>query len=485
MGQGFKKFRRRMLLASVWRSVLPGASLALALFAVLLLLYKRMIVPLTPIVATCIAIGAGVVLTAVLFAVLFPYKKRLARKLDRELALREGVQTMLAFADRQDAMMQLQREQTDAKLRATPAKKLKIKHLWTCLLCLVLALGLAVTAFAVPAKLPEPLPLPVDPPFELGEWEKVALQNLIEEVRASTMTEPAKQQTVDVLEELLQALHTTKTQSRMKTLVVDTVVSVRGIVNGAVTLRSFAPIMQAGGSSYTRSLERALAMQDAAAFKQALDGMVTEFGKIDDKQIMIETVHVFSDELKMALRNAGVNEQDALCVAMQTLANKLADIAGKLDAYTLVWGRDNFKDAFETAYVQITKALDGQRYDASMGIYVETRLLEIFGLSVSDLPAGENGEQGPQTPGDYEDDDDDDQTVSDGGLGSGELIVGSQDVIYEPERDEYVKYSEVIDKYNAIFLESKIDGVLSEDVAELIEAYFTALFSPSNKTDKD
>ena len=484
MGRGFGKFRRRMLTAAVWRSVLSGAALAMAVFAVLLLLYKRMILPLTPIASTAIALGAGIVLTALLFAVLFPYKKKLARKLDRELGLREGVQTMLAFKERQDVMMQLQREQTDAKLCQTPAKKLRIKHVWTCLVCFALALGMTVTAFAIPAKLPEPPPESVDPPFELGEWETVALQNLIEEVRASTMTEPAKEQTVASLESLLEALRTTKTESRMKTLVIDTVVNVRGIVDGVVTQRSFSPIMQSGGSAYTRELERAMAKQDATECKQILDGMVAEFEKIDDTQVMIETVHVFSEELKMTLRNAGADEQDALYAAVDTLANKLADIAVKLDAYILIWGRDNFKNAIEVAHVQMTKALTQQRYDADMGIHVETRLLEIFGLSGSDLPAGESGSEGPQTPGDYEDDDDD-RVVSDGGLGSGELILGSQDIIYYPQRDGYVKYSEVIDRYNAIFLESKIDGLLSEEAEELIEAYFAALFSPSNKTDKD
>ena len=480
MGQGFRKFWRRMLLAAVWRSALSGASLALAVFAVLLLLYKRMILPVTPAAATGIALGAGLLLGIVLFAMLFPYKKRLARKLDCELAMREGVQTMLAFRERQDDMMQLQREQTDARLRAIPAKKLKIRHVWTCVVCLTLALGMSVTAFAIPAKLPEPPPAPVDPPFELGEWETIALQNLIQEVRASTMTEAAKEQTVASLEGLLEALRTTKTEGRMKTLVIDTVMAVRGIVDGVVTLRRMSPIMQAGGSPYTRELERAMAKQDASEVKQILEGMVADLGKIDDKQAMIEAVHVFSEELRMVLRNAGADERDALSAAMETLASKLADVAVKLDAYTLIWGRDNIEDAFEVAYVQMTKALTQQRYDADMGVHVETRLLEIFGLSAEDLPAGENGDQGPQTPGDYEEDDDD-QTVSDGGLGSGELIVGSQDVIYDPERNDYVKYSEVIDRYNAIFLESKIDGLLSDDMAELIEAYFTALFSPADK----
>ena len=480
MGQGYRKFKRRMLCACLLRSILPGVSLALAVFAVLFTLYKRMIIPLSPLPAAGIAAGLGLLLWGGLFVALYPYKKRLARKLDKELALRQGVQTMLAFSNRQDDIMVLQREQTDARLQATPVKKLKIKHVWTCFVCFAVAIGLTVTAFAIPVKLPEPPPTPVDPPFELGEWEAVALQDLIREVQESTMTDPAKTQIVEVLQTLLNALYETETESRMKTLVVDTVVSVRGFADGVVTQRSFAPIMSASGSSFTRDLEKALEISDQTAFRQALDGIVAELCEIDDKQLLIETVHVFSEELKMVLRNAGADEQDALYLEIEKLSNGLADAVVTLEKYTLEPGYNKIKDAFGVAYTGMGKAMTQQRYDAEMGAHVESRLLEIFGMSVQDLPGVEGEDEGPQTPGDYEEDDDD-QTITDGGLGSGELIVGTQDIIYDPSREDYVKYSEVIDIYNAIFLENKIDGVLSEEAAALIEAYFTALFSPSNK----
>ncbi|MBQ2806814.1 MAG: hypothetical protein IJF08_07165, partial [Clostridia bacterium] len=155
MGQGYQRFKRRMLHACLLRSILPGASLTLAVFSVLFVLYRRMIIALSPLLSAAIALGAGLVLWAVLFAVLFPYQKRLARKLDRELGLREGVQTMLAFADRQDDMMQLQREQTNRRLLETPIKRLRIRHVWSCIVCFALAICMSVTAFAIPAKQPE------------------------------------------------------------------------------------------------------------------------------------------------------------------------------------------------------------------------------------------------------------------------------------------------------------------------------------------
>ena len=477
MGKGYQKFRQRMLRASLWRSILPGVSLALAVFAVLFVLYKRMILSLSPLAAAGIGAGAGLVLAAILFAALFPYKKRLARKLDRELCMREGVQTMLAFADRQDDIMVLQREQTDQKLLATPPKKLKIKHVWTCVVCFVLAIGLTVTAFAIPAKQPEPPAPPVDPPFSLDEWEAVALADLIREVQQSTMTESARVQTVDALQALLDALRETTTQSRMKSLVVDTVMQVRAISDSVVTLRSFAPILSAGGSPYARDLIRALEIRDQAAFSEAMEKIAASINEDEEFDVAI---HVLSEELKMALRNAGASEQDPLYIELERLANTLANVAAKLQDYTLTWGRMQVTDAFGVAYTQMGKALVQQRYDADMSAHVEARLLEIFGLSVQDLP-GQEQDEGPQTPGDYEEDDDDDQTITDGGMGSGELILGSQDVIYDPTREDYVKYSEVIHIYNAIFLEHKVDGALSEEVAELIEAYFAALFSPSNK----
>lgn len=482
MGQGYQKFKQRMLLAALWRSILPGVSLALGIFALLFVLHKQLILPLSPLLGAAIGIGCGLLFWTVLFLVLFPYKKRLARKLDKELALREGVQTMLAFADAQDDIAVLQREQTDEKLRALPTKKLKIKHVWTCLVCLVLAIGLTVTAFAIPAKQPEPPPAPVDPPFELGEWEQIALRELIEEVRTSTMTERAKTETVGSLQALLEALQTTKTQGRMKTLVVDTILAVRGFVDGVVTRRSFSPIMSVSGSPYTRALDKALANPEPTAFKHALGGISQEFCKIEDKQLLIEAAHVFSDELKMVLRNAGADEQDALYIEIAALSNAFADVVEKLDVqnYIVKVGHEMIARAFNNACETMGKALMQQQYDAQMGVRVETRLSEIFGLDVQDLPAQEDADEGPQTPGDYTEDDDD-QALADGGIGSGELILGSQDVIYDPVRGEYVKYSEVIDAYNAIFIEKKIDGVLSDEIAALIEAYFSALFSPSDK----
>ena len=196
------------------------------------------------------------------------------------------------------------------------------------------------------------------------------------------MSESAKQQTVTALEDLLEALYTTKTQNRMKTLVVDTVVSVRGFVSDVVTLRAIAPILSESGSSYTRKLERALAKQDSAEFKQALDDIAAEIGEDDAFDVAI---HVMSDEIKMALRNSGAAEQDMLYVELDRLANTLANVVEKLPDYTLTWGRMQVSDAFGTAHVQMSKALSQQRYDAEMGAYVETRLLEIFGLSAADL----------------------------------------------------------------------------------------------------
>lgn len=478
MGQGYKKFKRRMLRAALWRSILSGATLALCVFAVLFVLYKRLILPLSPLLAAAIGAGAGLLLGAVLFVLLFPYKKRLARKLDRELSLRESVQTMLAYRDREDDIMVLQREQTEQRLQSIPAKRLKVKHVWTCLVCLVLAVGLTVTAFAIPAKIPAPPEPPVDPPFELSEWDIIALQNLIEEVKASSVTEPAKSETVTALESLLGALYETETQSRMKTLVIDTAVTIRQSVAGVVSLASFSPILSASGSEYTRALDKALEKTDQAEFKAALDAIVAD---INEDEEFDAAIHVLSEELRMAVRNAGVRPEDALCIEIERLANTLANVADQLGSYTLTWGRMQVTDAFDVAYSEMGKAVTQQRYDDEMGDYVVSRLLEIFGIPLDELPGQDSdSDEGPQTPGDYEEDDDD-QTVSDGGLGSGELIVGSQDVIYDPFKGEYVKYSEVIDIYNAIFLENKIDGVLSEEMAELIEKYFTVLFSPSNK----
>jgi hypothetical protein len=112
-------------------------------------------------------------------------------------------------------------------------------------------------------------------------------------------------------------------------------------------------------------------------------------------------------------------------------------------------------------------------------------LLSIFGIKVSEVPDHVfNDPDDPRGEGDYEQNDDLDK-IHGGGLGSGDMIFGSDDTIYDPEKNTYVTYGEVLDRYYARITDMLVDGNLAPELEEALSDYFAILFNGSeNKENK-
>ena len=113
-------------------------------------------------------------------------------------------------------------------------------------------------------------------------------------------------------------------------------------------------------------------------------------------------------------------------------------------------------------------------------------LLSIFGIKASEVPEHVfNDPDDPRAEGDYEQNDDLDK-IHGGGLGSGDMIFGSDDTIYDPEKDTYVKYGEVLNSYYARITDMLVDGTLPPELEEALNDYFAILFNGSeNKENKN
>ena len=112
-------------------------------------------------------------------------------------------------------------------------------------------------------------------------------------------------------------------------------------------------------------------------------------------------------------------------------------------------------------------------------------LLSIFGMKPSEVPEHIfNNPDDPRAEDDYDEQDDIDH-INSGGLGTGEMIFGSDDIIFDPNRGEYVPYGEVIKDYYARITELLVDGNLSPELEEALNDYFAILFNGSvNKENK-
>jgi len=83
--------------------------------------------------------------------------------------------------------------------------------------------------------------------------------------------------------------------------------------------------------------------------------------------------------------------------------------------------------------------------------------------------------------GETDDDDDNDDPLQDGGIGSGDIVYGSDDQIYDPDTNENVKYGSVINEYYAKITEKLLDGNVSEELEKYISDYFASLYDGTEK----
>ena len=475
MGQGFRKFQTRVCRVAFLKAVLGALACGLPTFSILFVLSKREIIacPLMRAAAVSVAVALGV--GALLLLFLIPGKKRLARRLDRELDLNEKVQTMLAFAHESGEMVEMQRRDTDARLMATPAARMRIGRLWVYAVALMLAVAMLISAVLVPEK--PPLPPPPDPHYEMNDWQEVALENLIAYVRSSGMIASAKDYTVSRLEALLTALRAAEKESQMKALVLDTIVGVDAKVD---EINSYPFIKQVLVLMEEENADR---LVDALKLLEE-DASVTAFKELRHlwtAEDLPTLTAGFAVRLAEALGTTGYGQDDALQAAMTRFSEQMTVLAGSAEGKN----SDELSAARDLLLTDAAVAMHDALYQQSVNRKISNEtiveLMEIFGIAPEELPDLNNEEKLQVGGNDHMDYDDDDYQITDGGLGSGELQLGGEDTVYDPITGSYVQYKDVIFGYYAAVSEKLMDGTLTDDEIESINDYFATLFN-SNET---
>ena len=118
--------------------------------------------------------------------------------------------------------------------------------------------------------------------------------------------------------------------------------------------------------------------------------------------------------------------------------------------------------------------LFAQKTNEGVRDMIRQRLMQIFNLSREDLPPEISGSQNDNT---YEDIPDQNDPLHSGGHGSGDVIYGSDDTIYDPETGTHVTYGEVIQRYYAKISGYLMGGETPEEIEAILNDYFAALLS--------
>ena len=485
MNKGFEKFKSKLRRGALLRSLILGASCGTLSAAAYMTIQKQR--TYAPDLLLTLAIGGGVALVVFLvaFLVMRPTDKQIAKKLDNDLGLDEKVQTMLAYKDQDSVMLTLQREDTNRRLEETPAKAVRYRHPWKHIIAPVLACALMVVAVVTPIKAVPPPVEPDEPTFEMSTWQQTALQELIEKVKASGMDAIPKATIVTQLESLLTGLGTQGLKaSEMKQMVVSTIVATNRAVRDANTADDLNLVLSGSETLFVSNLGMAVGLINGLQTKKVIDEGRETLRIEEVAPLMADLTTGFDTALSKLSET--FDTSDAAYVAVTDFVSALKKLDREMGDYTKDWAQEQLDSIFEALSTSLNKALLQQNINKETGEMVVTTLMTIFELTAEDIPPEEvpTPDTDKNEDGESPDDKEEDKATQ-GGIGDGNLLFGSDDEIFSPADNEHVIYGDVILDYYKIVSDKILDGNLPEGLEQFISDYFDTLFDGSASKDED
>ena len=433
------------------------------------------------------------------FFIALPSDRKIAKKLDRDFALGEKVQTMVEYsaAENPSKMVLLQREQADEALGSVAKKRINVKGLFKFAFIPVLAAAMFVGGIMTPMN--KSSDVPYDPPYDITQTQKTALLSLIKDVEGSDLGEGIKTPTLEVLNGLVEKLEETTTQSVMKDAVISAIKLIDGLVaaqNDYLSVyasiasdESLASLASATveGVAFYKTGGTDLQSMDAvnAKYKEApqaiydfIYGWTEEFTSQFDEMTAVSQVTPVLSNFSQTFYTKLVVEgeapeigQSVLYDSFRTFISGLTNLSSGISGMSMQLFLVEVDNVMNAMTESVTNELVVQSYNCMMDDYIRNSLARIFGLSrteigsnetvIPDVGGNEDGEEGPSHSG---------------GFGEGEIHYGSDDLVLDPDTLEKVPYGELINKYNAAIQERINAGDTPEELAKYIRKYFDALY---------
>lgn len=486
MGEEFLKFKKKYFKSALVRALLLGISVTSLVVAIFLFVINFGKVDIGIPLAILVGVALGLLSGLISFFVLHVNDKGVAKKLDSELGLGEKVQTMYAFKDSEGEIVSLQRQNAgDIIINEAGNVKGVFKGLIALIVATVISVGVLGTALVLyfgnkednssskdKTKIEEPNDNKVpDIPFDATDHHKVALIALIAEVEKSNLSIDAKSAVIVELTKLLEGLDELTTESQMKDTVVDVIKNVRKIINNTNTTYAFNSFAKKSENENLLMLNQALFSLDISKAEGDIDTIRQNIFYDGGTRNSIE---LLKNDLSALLKNSGIPETDNLYVSTQELQNSLTNIIDN-PTYTDDFVIQVLDEAFGVYKRALKEILPQQRVNEDVKIMVVDELMRIFGITEDDLV-----DKSTSGKVDTEDPEQERPEGDDGGFGTGDAIFGSDDVVFDPESNEYKKYGDIIAKYESQIREMIMNGEISEELAQLLEEYFDVLMTPKD-----
>lgn len=461
--KGFEKFKKRIQLELLIQSIISSLFISLVVISSLLLYVKIKDIEYSLLYLILIALGIFVILFCLLFIIRKPSKIKIAKRIDKELNLKEKVQTMVAYENESSFMIDLQRKSTYDTLNGINVKKLAMKFSIVSLVLLLISCVFCVSAIAYPEKIEEEPPI-IDNDYDADDWTIRALKDLIKEVEKSNINEELKKQDVYELNELLKNIQNAEKESEMVAFVTNTITNINLQLDTINSNKRIYETLRYSTITAISTLAIKILNLSVEDIPNALDQIDATINGSS------EGISELNEQFGVVLRKSTLDKDDELYIQLFTLSENLNGCIGSSNIYDAV--NTVIKDSKD----KIITVIERQKLNSDMTEYIIYTLKEIFGLIEN---KGDNETDDPTIsttdPNNPNPKEDDDKKVNEGGLGTGEVLVGSDDIFFDPETGE-VKYGDVITSYYGLISGKLDDGVLPEEYKEYFEKYFKLLF---------
>ena len=454
------KFIVESLLIALFISILLG----LLISSILVLTYKQLGLEYDILLFVLCSVGVFLVSFIVSFIILKPNDIKVAKRIDKQMNLKEKISTMLEYEDKEGYIITKQREDAADKLNNLSVKKIKMHFNKYLLILPLIVLPFCLTSILVDSKFEETKP-PIEEPISGDPYIIEQIKDLIREVNEDVnLMYPVKEAYVLHLEGLIEAIDVADISRAKEVEAVN--LTITNISLSSSILNSIDDISLALSNSNLAEahvLGTALASYDSERINSALEDIRSYLNSPSARQRQLNYEELINDGFQL-VDNERLDADDELYVEFTNLKNNLAEAITATTTYysDLENVINNAKKTFEEAVIRQVETL-------YMANYLEERLIAIFELPNNDEPIN------PPVPNPPSGDEEPTNPDNGGGGGHGDTIYAGDDIFYDPD-EGLVPYYEVIAKYSA-YIEGLVqDGVISEELANYYIEYFNNLY---------
>ena len=507
----FSKIKQQIKRNAFLRSGILGGGLAVIAVSVPVVVFGLMKQAVPWLWVILGGIGLGALLFGILLVCLYPFKKRLARRLDKTLG-GEKTQTMVEFSESEDAMSALQRKDTETRLENLPKEMFSFKHAWQCIAAVCLSIVTAASAVTV-SLLPEtgeggggstpPAQQEEDEIyFTFSDYQMAALRQLINEVKTSNMVQGLKELSIAQVEGLMEKLPKVLIRSEMVELVAEVITTVDEAVENVNTGYDLATTMTQTGQPLVMVLGNAVGCVELERFMEyyracqegfkpftevVTDGTEEGIEPRDGGEVTPaepekgglakQNISQFSIALTSALVASGVPANDALYLAVKGLHDQIFTLSQSIAYFDVATWEPRIEKLFGDCTEMFVDAMSTEIANDETRDYIIRKLIEVFSLKTEEVPVISRDFVPMEVDLDNENDDD----LHSGGLGTGDYNFPSDELVYNPATGEHVRYGELLAEYYNRYTDALQKGEISPELEMILQAYFDMLSATQKK----